>query len=412
MKAAPTVDILRNEARRLTALRLELLDGHPFWGHLLLHVQLVPALSLPTLAATDCRNHIWYNPKFTHHLDFRQLGFVLAHEIGHHVFESLARREGRNPHLWNCATDHAINRMVAAMESDRGPLYRPPAGNVPGLGDVRPLLDKRFDGMTAEQIYDKLWEESPPTEAITITLELPRGPAPGKIADHRGGIDVHLPNRPSAADRGVLLDRLSAAVAAHRASAHHGELPAGVERLVDGLLPPTVPWQRLLSRYVGEMQTRQDYSYARPNRRWLMEDLLVPGPHSEDPGRVVVAIDTSGSVSPKLLQAMASELGRLNMLVPYITVLIADAQVHTEVPTHQLHAFLQRQTFAGGGGTSHKPVFEWIAKRRLQPELFIGLTDLFSDFPAVKPTYPVVWIVPRKHGRAPWGKVFEADLPN
>ncbi len=412
MKAAPTVDILRNEARRLAALRLELLDCHPFWGHLLLQVQFVPALSLPTLAATDCRNHIWYNPKFTHHLDFRQLGFVLAHEIGHHLFESLARREGRNPHLWNCATDYAINRMVAAMATDRGPLYRPPAGKVPGLGDVRPLLDKRFDGMTAEQIYDRLWAEAPPTEPTTITLELPRGPGAGKVADHHGGIDVHLPNRLSAAERGALLDRISAAVDAHRASEHDAELPPGVERLVDGLLPPSVPWQRLLARYVGGVQAQADYSYARPNRRWLLEDLLVPGLHSEDPGRVVVAVDTSGSIGPKLLQAMASELGRLCTLVPQVTVLIADAQVHTEVPMHQLPAFLQRQVFKGGGGTSHKPVFEWIAQRRLQPELFIGLTDLFSDFPVLKPTFPVVWVVPKKHGRAPWGKVFEAELPS
>ncbi len=412
MKAAPTVDILRNEARRLAALRLELLDAHPFWGHLLLQVQLVPALSLPTLAATDCRNHIWYNPKFTHHLDFRQLGFVLAHEIGHHVFESLSRRDGRNLHLWNCATDYAINRMVAAMESDRGRLYQAPSGRVPGLGDVQPLLDKRFDGMTAEQIYDKLWEESPPLEPTTITLELPRGPGVGKVSDHHGGIDVHLPNRLSAADRGALVDRLSSAVEAHRASGANVDLPPGVERLVDGLLPPSVPWQRLLARYVGEAQAQQDYSYARPNRRWLMEDLLVPGLHSEDPGRVVVAVDTSGSIGPKLLQAMASELGRLSTLVPQITVLIADAQVHTEVPTQDLAGFLQRQTFKGGGGTNHVPVFEWIAKRNLRPELFIGLTDLRSHFPAVKPPFPVVWVVPKRHGRAPWGRVCEAELPS
>jgi predicted metal-dependent peptidase len=404
-------ELEQHEARRLASLRLELLDDHPFWGHLLLHVRLVAAPRLLAFAATDCVRHIWYNPQYTRHLDMRQLGFVLAHEIGHHVFESLGRRDSRDLHLWNCATDYAINRMVAGITRGRGePMYRLPDGSYPEVGEVKVLYDARFAGMTAEQIYDRLVKETPPPQR-TLHLQLPGEQGEGsQVADHGGGIDLHLSRPLTDAERGELLDRLSAAVTAWREGERRGDIPAGIERLVDGTQPGKMPWQRLLARYVGEARSRQDYSLTRPNQRWLLEDLLVPGPWSEGPGRVVVAVDTSASIEPPLLQAIANELARLHALLPDLTVLVADAEVHTQVPARELPAFLRRGRFAGGGGTSHRPVFAWIDRKRLQPDLFIGLTDLFSEFPKKKPAFPVLWIAPERHGRAPWGRIIEAAL--
>ena len=59
--------------------------------------------------------------------------------------------------------------------------------------------------------------------------------------------------------------------------------------------------------------------------------------------------------------------------------------------------------------TAHpeRPVFAAVAERRLQPDVFIGLTDLESVFPERAPAYPVLWVVPTEHGEAPWGRVVE-----
>ena len=143
---------------------------------------------------------------------------------------------------------------------------------------------------------------------------------------------------------------------------------------------------------------------------WLTHDVVVPGLVSEDAGRIVVAVDTSASIDEALLAAMAAELGALHALANDVTVLIADAKVHAEVQASDLPQFLKRQKWQGGGGTDHKPVFEWIRRRRLQPELFIGLTDLYSAFPDAPPGYPVLWLVPERHGTAPWGRVIAASL--
>ena len=61
---------------------------------------------------------------------------VLAHELGHHLLATADRRRGRRAHRWNCATDYAINRIVAAIEHPARPgerLYRSPDGTHEGL---------------------------------------------------------------------------------------------------------------------------------------------------------------------------------------------------------------------------------------------------------------------------------------
>jgi predicted metal-dependent peptidase len=100
-------DVCRHEARRVSALRLQLLDLHPFWGFLLAHLKVLLAPELCAFAATDCHRHIWLNPMLTRHLDLPQLGFVLAHELGHHLLASADRQRGRQAQRWNTRTARA-----------------------------------------------------------------------------------------------------------------------------------------------------------------------------------------------------------------------------------------------------------------------------------------------------------------
>ena len=124
------------ETERLAALRMQLLEMHPFWGYLLLQMRLVPALDLPSLAATDSISHIWFNPAMTRALDARELGFVLAHEVCHQVLATVERRHGREKFKWNMATDYAINALISdisipgAPQRDDTRLYRMPRGGL------------------------------------------------------------------------------------------------------------------------------------------------------------------------------------------------------------------------------------------------------------------------------------------
>ncbi|MFA7097204.1 MAG: VWA-like domain-containing protein, partial [Gammaproteobacteria bacterium] len=59
--------------------------------------------------------------------------------------------------------------------------------------------------------------------------------------------------------------------------------------------------------------------------------------------------------------------------------------------------------FRGGGGTSFRPVFEWLEREGRRPDLLVYFTDAQGEFPPQEPDYPVLWLVKGK-AAVPWGQ--------
>ncbi|HPY90742.1 MAG TPA: VWA-like domain-containing protein [Lentisphaeria bacterium] len=412
------------ELERLSALRMQMLEMHPFWGYLLLQVKLTPALDLPAFAATDYLRHIWFNPARTRLLNAAQLGFVLAHEICHQVFATSERARDRDPFLWNLAADFAINLIVADITVPGGKewkkLYEEPEIVIPGYGKIGILLDEDFRGMIAETIYEHLRLEEEEEEEEDgeghqgrapqmVTFQLPDQQGVPRqlpdILDHQGGIDIHLPLDLTVDMRETLQARIRDAIGAWSAGDRRGDLPSNLLTQLGLLNPPQIPWQRLFHRFADAAVARDDYSLARPNRRYLAMNLIVPGRYQETLNRVVIALDTSASMDKEELRDVASEIVGMMPLVDDITLIVADAAIQEVVPFEGLESFLRAGRLPGRGGTDHVCVFDYIAEHRLNPSLFIGLTDLGSSFPEQKPPYPVLWVTPHRHAEAPWGQV-------
>ena len=402
------------ELARVRSIRLQLVEEHPFWGHLLLGMRLLAAPDLPTFAATDCVRRIWLNPRHTRHLDRSQLGFVLLHELGHVVLLSAVRRGRRLLQRWNVATDLAINRVVASIRRPGlpdEPAWQPPDGEFDELGDVRVLLDPRFDGRIAEAIYELL-ESDELGLPISVDVALPGddGPAtlPG-VLDHDGGVDIHLPDLLGGEGQEDARERVDRALEAWKASDGRGHLPG--DELV-GLDPdsrvPTVPWERLLAEALEPTVGCDDYDLRRPDPRRAELGVLAPRRVGGDPGPVVVALDTSASMGRGVLQRLAVELDPLRDRVERLTLVVADAAIQRVVEQPDFRRLLREERLPGGGGTDHRPVFDWLARREA-PALFVGVSDLWSRFPAKPPGCPVVWVTPPRHGQAPWGHVIETD---
>jgi len=402
------------ELARARSIRLQLVEEHPFWGQLLLGMRLVAAPELPTFAATDCVRRIWLNPRHTRHLDRSQLGFVLLHELGHVVLRSASRRGQRRLHRWNVATDLAINRLVASIRAaghPDEPAWRPPEGVYEELGEVRVLLDPRFDGRIAEAIYELLDDELPgaPTP-VEVTLPGADGPAtlPG-VLDHGGGVDVHLPELSAGEALAGSRERVADALRAWRASDRRGHLPGAVLAFGDaGQRSPTVPWERLLAEAVEAAVGRDEYDPRRPDRRLAELGVLAPRLVGRDPGPVVVAMDTSASMGRGVLRRLAVELEPLQDRVERLTLVLADAAIQRVVEQPDLRRLLRERELPGGGGTDHRPVFDWLARREAAG-LFVGISDLWSRFPAKPPACSVIWVTPPRHGPAPWGQLIETD---
>ncbi len=370
---------------RLVVTKTRISLRHPFYAVIALNVRFILDPAYPHLAATDCCKTIILNPVRCEQLNDDEFIGLIMHELGHIIFMHAARRMGRDNERWNEAGDHAINLVV---KRDMG--YSLPAGG---------LYDERYVDMSAEEIYDALPQNNQGGSGSSCAGDL-----------KEGRFDVHLPF-PSGEEETVKdMIALANAVWESLPSDKRGTLGAGIQEHLKRLFKPVVPWERKFHRFIGETLSREDYSMTPPNRRYLMYDLYLPSLRSWNLGRVVMDIDVSGSVRTRQLDAFASEAKKISTLIEECTIITSDTMVQQVVKCHEVSQFLKTLEFKGRGGTDHRPVFDAIKEMRLEPELFIGLTDGESIFPEKKPPYPVIWCLTKAGSTPPWGERVYIDV--
>jgi len=187
-----------------------------------------------------------------------------------------------------------------------------------------------------------------------------------------------------------------------------GQLPAGIERLVDDLLKPKVPWYALLEQFVNEVM-RDDYNELIHDRRYVQYGIYLPDMYSEG-CTVAVAIDTSGSIGPEEIQAFVSEtVGILRSRnVRSIRLFACDAAITLDTTLNAWDPV--PEDFPGGGGTDFCPIFEALADEPQRPACLVYLTDLFGSFPNTPPSYPVLWVSPTEEYDVPFGTHIHFNL--
>lgn len=378
-----------------------LILDHPFFASLLLKMNIVENTNGETETMDTDGETIRYNPNWCETLTVSELTFVLAHEVMHGVFEHMFRRGERDHGLYNAAADYVINYV----------LVQDKVGTMPNGG----LLDAGLvdnGNATTEHVYDKLYKAFPPQSESQNSQgsQSGQGNASQGQSNSPKALDKVLdakdtPNGPSAEQKRAekLVDVIQAANAAKQC----GKLSAGLKRLVKEFTKPKVDWKYVLRRFLSE-KTKTDWSYARPKRRFLGEDLYLPSLTGEKLGEIVIAVDCSGSIDAKQLDAFACEIKAIiEDTKPSLThVIYFDSKVT------QFDSFGPDDNFEinakGGGGTAFSPIFQEIELRNLNPIACVVLTDLVcSDFGQC-PNYPVLW-VSNYSEKAPWGEVLKIE---
>jgi predicted metal-dependent peptidase len=303
--------------------------------------------------------------------------------LGHH-----ARRGHRDKVRWNIAADLAVNPLL----TEAG--FKLPVGAcIPGQGQYAELLK----GKSAEEYYALLPNDS-------------SGQIEGQCPDPGGCGGVMDPGDGSpAACKEAEAEAAVAVSQAERVAKLRGDLPDGIARLVKEVLEPKVDWREVLRAFISQF-ARNDYSWAHPNRRFIHHGLYLPGLRSEELGDAVLAIDTSGSVGRDNLNRFAGEAeGILQAYECTLTILYHDASIQHVQTWRSTDGPLVLEP-KGGGGTDHRPVFEWIREQGIDPACLICLTDLESSFPEEPPDYPVLWAtVGAGKTKVPFGIQVEID---
>ena len=139
---------------------------------------------------------------------------------------------------------------------------------------------------------------------------------------------------------------------------------------------------------------KSDYSWSRPNRRFIHQGLYLPSLHSEnDMGKVVIAVDTSGSINSRKLTQFCTEInGIFEQVNPEsVTVIYCDMRIES-VSEFDRDEYPIVFECSGGGGTDLRPPFDYVEENELKPDVFLYFTDCVGPSPEREPNYPVVWI--------------------
>jgi len=175
-----------------------------------------------------------------------------------------------------------------------------------------------------------------------------------------------------------------------------GKLGDDMARMIDFLLQPELPWRNLLAQFMTSL-ARDDYSYTRPTSR-RGDPAIFPSLRSAQIN-VVVALDTSGSISNEEIREFVSEIDAIKSLMrAQITLHTCDSSLNKNGPWvyEAWDEFTVPIKIMGGGGTSFKPVFEWAEQQDTLPNLLVYFTDAEGAFPDYEPNFPVLWLVKGK----------------
>jgi hypothetical protein len=165
-----------------------------------------------------------------------------------------------------------------------------------------------------------------------------------------------------------------------------GNMPGGVRRAFQRMKEPQVDWKTELSRYIDDSVTKTKYTL--PSRRFLGRGEAQYGYKTtqEDMGTVVVAVDTSGSISRSMIEQFLGEVQSImdSYSLQKLVILYCDTTVY-EPDILEPGDKPDFNKIAGGGGTNFWPPFEWTEKNLIDegiiPSVFIYFTDGEASFP-------------------------------
>lgn len=379
---------------RISKARTELLLDHPWFGALSMNLRIIPEPSIPTFDVDGTTMR--YNPEFADKLTAKELVGVIAHEVMHCALLHIFRRGTRDPFLWNVAADFAINQEIINSGLTL------PAGC---------LLDAKFSGLAAEVIYSQLKQQIqqlPKNAGQQGTGTFSDAPSNGQSGNDKKDKDGKASGASQDSHNNEDFWKVAAEQAAKVAKAA-GKLSGNLERLIGECRASKTDWKSELKEFI-EQTVPSDYSWQTPNRRYIHQNVYLPGTVKEGFGRLVIAVDTSGSIHQAALNAFASEVSAIcsEIKPEQVTVIYCDAQVQ-KIQEIEPDGDVQLKPY-GGGGTRFNPVFEEIAKWEEPPKVLLYFTDLECYDKPQEPEYPTLWVTDLAvTAQPPFGKAIRIE---
>ncbi len=445
--------IMKSEDRIIKA-RAKLMKGNIGMASMLLSLELIEASDRCDTMATDGVN-IYWNDEFVKTLSDDEIQAVLVHEASHVIWEHPLRKGKRNHEVWNIATDYVINSWIAY---DLG-MQLPKDG----------LLDIEYRGQSAEAVYRTLMNDDEALQDAIDDMKSKSDDSDSDQSENSGGdsqsddsdsdesnqapsqggndtgkslLDELADMKPSSGEVWMPTDEKGNELSENALA----EIQEKIQRTVlladklegcseGGSSSMGGAVQQLNKSYVDWVDVMRDLltsaksqnpTWNRLNKRHSWRGVNLPSNDKEPQGgEVVVAIDTSCSVSQEELNIFATETQNLceECGINKIRVTYCDTTIIKNPTTGEwwdefdLDNEELEFTLRGGGGTRFEPPFNLFNDETDDTEdviAFIYFTDGYCDVDAsVEPNVPVIWGLSRPQANyynLPFGEKVEIDM--
>ena len=351
---------------KLISARVGLLLKASFFGNLATRLKLINADDWCATAATDGRN-FYYNTRFIEMLRPKEIEFLFGHEVLHCVYDHFGRRGDRDPQLWNIANDFCVN----------GDLVKHNVGEK--ITSVPCLYDRKYDGMSSEEVYDALYQNATKIDIGKMLDQLIDEHLDGE-GDEDGGENGEGSGRPKLTpeEKQAIKDEIKEAMLAAAATVDGaGNLPLGVKRLIQQLTEPQLNWREIL-RMNLESTIKADYTWMRASRKGWHMDAVMPGQKPDEMIDVAVMLDASGSISPDMLKDFLSEIQGIMDSFPsykiHVVTFDTDCYNPAQYDSDNLDSMIDYEV-KGGGGTDFDCMFTYLKEQEITPRRLIVFTD-------------------------------------
>jgi predicted metal-dependent peptidase len=367
-KSVASVDAAARD--KIIQSRVNLLINEPFFGNLATRLIIKNATEWLPTAATDGR-HLYYNENFIMALRQDEVTFLVGHEILHVVYDHLGRRGTRDAQLYNVACDFAINLDLTEHKIGEK------------ITTVGCLYDTKYRGWTSEKIYLDLYENAKKYDMNDLIDQL--------LDDHldddsdgdagNGNQDGDKegngrPKRLSESERDEISKEMKQAIIS-AAQQSAGKLPAGVERLIQNVTEPIMPWRELIETTLTSA-IKTDYTWSRPSRKSQHMDAMLPSMKPGEEIDITIAIDMSGSISTQQAQIFLGEIG--GMMDTFdgfkVHVFCFDTKTYNPADFNSENMdTIDEYEPKGGGGTDFDCIYDYLKNNAIEPHRLIVFTD-------------------------------------
>tara|TARA_A100001011_G_scaffold389500_2_gene471108 strand:- start:2048 stop:3184 length:1137 start_codon:yes stop_codon:yes gene_type:complete len=369
---------MSNAKARLESAISKLICFQPLYGEVFLHLNKKSSKKIPTLAVGVIRRvdlALYYNPDFIDGLTSKELRAVLKHEALHVLLHHLTRAKhfAYNMRGYNIAADCAINCHIEGLPD--GALY--------------PHLFELENDKSSEYYYEKLKKEAEEKGGDFDDVIKGKGDT---VDDHSMWEDF---------DDDIVEEKvrnIAEKAIKEQEKKGWGNINGNIAAKIIAANKPVVNWKKEVRWFInklvlmGKRNTRM-----RPNRRYGIKS---PGSKRNYTSKLLVAFDTSGSVSDKQLEYFATEL---NGMIDHVKVdfIQFDTKIYGDPKPYERRK--SSIEIIGRGGTCFHPVIEMADEKKYDG--LIVFTDGYAPFPD-KPRARVLWAVTEQDSgvQFPYGK--------